>query len=151
MDKRAIFAVALAAVASFLTGPVFAQETKQETKKTSGQAMVSPVTQDQLNAADKNANSFLLTNGNYAQTRFHPARQIGRDNVKNLHVAWIFQTEVKESLETSPIVVDGVMFVTTSFSHVYALDAKTGQQLWHYHHKMGPITPYSRGPHHRGV
>ena len=74
MDKRAIFVVALAGIAGFLTGPVFAQEVKQEAKKTSGQAMVSPMTQDRLNAADKNANSFLLTNGNYAQTRFHPAR-----------------------------------------------------------------------------
>jgi alcohol dehydrogenase (cytochrome c) len=65
------------------------------------------VTQQQLNAADKNATNFLLTNGNYAQTRFHPARQIDRGDVKNLHIAWIFQTDVKKSLETSPIVVDG--------------------------------------------
>src|SRR6266403_511442 len=151
MDKRAIFVVTLAAVASFLTGPVFAQETKQETKKTSGQAMVSPMTQDRLNAAGKSASNFLLTNGNYAQTRFHPAKQISRDNVKNLHVAWIFQTEVKESLETSPIVIDGVMYVTTSFSHVYALDAKTGAEIWHYKHKMGPVTTYCCGPNNRGL
>src|SRR6267142_3192392 len=151
MGKRSIVAAALAGAASLLLGPVFAQETKQETKKTSGQAMVSPMTQDRLNTGDKNANGFLLTNGNYAQTRFHPARQIGRDNVKNLHVAWIFQTEVKESLETSPIVVDGVMYVTTSFSHVYALDAKTGAELWHYKHAMGPITTYCCGPNNRGV
>ena len=115
------------------------------------EAKISPVTQDQLNAADKNATNFLLTNGDYAQTRFHPAKQINRDNVKKLHVAWIFQTQVKESLETSPIVVDGVMYVTTSFSHVYAIDAKTGEQLWHYSHKMGPITTYCCGPNNRGV
>src|SRR6478672_6586606 len=151
MGKRAIFAAALAGAASLLMAPVFAQETKQETKKTSGQAMVSPMTQDRLNTADKNANGFLLTNGNYAQTRFHPARQIGRDNVKNLRVAWIFQTDVKESLETSPIVIDGVMYVTTSFSHVYARDAKTGAEIWHYKHKMGPVTTYCCGPNNRGV
>ena len=115
------------------------------------EAKVSPVTQSQLDAADKNETNFLLTNGNYAQTRFHPAKQINRDNVKNLHVAWIFQAEVKESLETSPIVVDGVMYVTTSFSHVYAIDAKTGEQLWHYSHKMGPVTTYCCGPNNRGV
>jgi len=115
------------------------------------EAKISPVTQDQLNAADKNATNFLLTNGNYAQTRFHPAKQINRGNVKNLHVAWIFQTQVKESLETSPIVVDGVMYVTTSFSHVYAIDAKTGDQHWHYSHKMGPVTTYCCGPNNRGV
>src|ERR1700716_271658 len=151
MGRPAILAAVLYGVAGLLIGPAGAQETKQETKPASGQAMVSPVTQQQLDAADKSVNNFLLTNGNYAQTRFHPARQIGRNNVKNLHVAWIFQTDVKESLETSPIVVDGVMFVTTSFSHVYALDAKTGVQLWHYNHKMGLVTTYCCGPNNRGV
>ena len=87
----------------------------------------------------------------YAQTRFHPAKQINGNNVKNLHVAWIFQTDVKESLETSPIVVNGVMFVTTSYSHVCAVDARTGRELWHYNHKMGPITTYCCGPNNRGV
>src|SRR3984893_4827999 len=151
MGKRSILAAALAGVAGILIGPVTAQEVKQDAKSVSGTARVSPVTQSQLNAADKSVSNFLLTNGNYAQTRFHPARQILRDNVKNLHVAWIFQTDVKESLETSPIVVDGVMYVTTSFSHVYALDAKTGAQLWHYNHKMGLVTTYCCGPNNRGV
>jgi len=148
MDRSSVLCTAAwLGVAGLLAGPAIAQETKQEAKSTSGQAKVEPVTQQQLNAADKNVNNFLLTNGNYAQTRFHPAKQIERNNVKNLHVAWIFQTDVKESLETSPIVVDGVMYVTTSFSHVYALDAKTGAQLWHYNHKMGPITTFCCGPH----
>jgi alcohol dehydrogenase (cytochrome c) len=151
MNRSPIICAAIFGMAGLLAGPVSAQETKQETKSTSGQAMVSPVTQAQLNAADKDGKNFLLTNGNYAQTRFYPAKQIDRDNVKNLHVAWIFQTDVKESLETSPIVVDGVMYVTTSFSHVYALDAKTGAQLWHYNHKMGLVTTYCCGPNNRGV
>ena len=145
----AAFAVMIGA--GLLSGVAIGQEVKQDQKSIQGNANVPPVTQEQLNAADKNANDFLLTNGNYAQTRFYPGKQISRDNVKNLHVAWIFQTDVKELLETSPIVVDGVMFVTTSFSHVYALDAKTGQQLWHYAHKMGPITVYCCGPNNRGV
>src|SRR5258708_8929103 len=112
MGKRAIFAAALAGVASFLIGPVFAQETKQETKKTSSQATVSPVTQDQLNTADKNAKNFLLTNVNYAHTRFHPARQIGRDNLKNIHFAWIFQPEAQEYLQTSSILLHVVFSVS---------------------------------------
>jgi alcohol dehydrogenase (cytochrome c) len=151
MNRFSIVCAALFGVAGLLAGSSSAQETKQEAKPASGQAKVAPVTQQQLNAADKNVNNFLLTNGNYAQTRFHLAKQIDRDNVKNLHVAWIFQTDVKESLETSPIVVDGVMYVTTSFSHVYALDAKTGEQLWHYNHKMGLVTTYCCGPNNRGV
>jgi len=138
-------------VAGLFNGSAGAQEVKQDAKSAQGQANISPVTQEQLNAADKNASNFLLTNANYAQTRFHPAKQIDRDSVKNLHVAWIFQTDVKESMETSPIIVDGVMYVTTSFSHVYALDAKTGEQLWHYNHKMGLVTTYCCGPNNRGV
>jgi alcohol dehydrogenase (cytochrome c) len=47
-------------------------------------------------------------------------------------------------METSPIVVNGVMYVTTSFSHVYALDAKTGEELWHYKHKLGRSRPLLR-------
>jgi alcohol dehydrogenase (cytochrome c) len=151
MGKYAFKGAALLGVAGLLTTLASAQEVKQDAKSASGNATISPVTQDQLNKADTSASNFLLTNGNYAQTRFYPAKQIDRNNVKNLHVAWIFQTDVKESLETSPIVVDGVMYVTTSFSHVYALDAKTGVQLWHYNHKMGPITTYCCGPNNRGV
>src|SRR3984885_12802216 len=151
MGRYAFTGAALLCVAGFLTTPVSAQEVKQDAKSASGNATISPVTQDQLDKADKSASNFLLTNGNYAQTRFYPAKQIDRDNVKNLHVAWIFQTDVKESLETSPIVVNGVMFVTTSFSHVYALDAKTGEELWHYKHALGPITTYCCGPNNRGV
>src|ERR1700688_398104 len=151
MNRFSIVCVALLGVAGLLTASVSAQETKQEAKSASGQAKGSPVTQQQLNSADKNATNILLTNGNYTQPRFHPAKQIDRDSVKRLHVAWIFQTDVKESMETSPIVVDGVMYVTTSFSHVYALDAKTGAQLWHYNHKVGLVTTYCCGPNNRGV
>jgi alcohol dehydrogenase (cytochrome c) len=151
MNRYSIAYATLFGLGCLLAGPSHAQEVKQDIWSVSREAKVSPVTQAQLDAADKNTTNFLLTNGNYAQTRFHPAKQINRDNVKKLHVAWIFQTDVKESLETSPIVVDGVMFVTTSFSHVYALDAKTGEMLWHYNHKMGPVTTYCCGPNNRGV
>ena len=54
-------------------------------------------------------------------------------------------------METTPIVVGGVMYVTTSFNHVYAINAKTGEEYWHYKHKMGPVTTYCCGPNNRGV
>ena len=109
------------------------------------------VTQDMLNRAAGDGNNFLHTNGNYEQTRYYPARQINVGNVHKLRPAWIFQTEVVESLETSPIVVNGTMYITTSYSHVYALDAATGEEIWHYKHKMGPITTFCCGPNNRGV
>ena len=109
------------------------------------------VTQDLLNRAAGDGNNFLLTNGDYWQSRYYPNKRINTSNVSRLHPAWVFQTEVKESLETSPIVVNGVMYVTTSYSHVYALNARTGEELWHYKHKLGPITTYCCGPNNRGV
>ena len=114
-------------------------------------APATPVTQEQLNAAAGDENNFLHTNGNYDQTRYYPGKQINTSNVGKLHPAWIFKTEVKESQETTPIVVNGVMYVTTSFDHVYALNAKTGEEYWHYTHAMGPITTYCCGPNNRGV
>lgn len=112
---------------------------------------MSLVTQDMLDHAYGDSNNFLHTNGNYAQTRYYPARQINTSNVKDLKRAWSFKMEVVESLETTPIVVNGVMFVTSSFNHVYALNAETGEEIWHYTHEMGPITTYCCGPNNRGV
>jgi alcohol dehydrogenase (cytochrome c) len=109
------------------------------------------VTQDLLNRAAGDGNNFLHTNGNYKQTRYYPNRQINTGNVTKLRPAWLFQTEVKETMETTPIVVNGIMYITTAFDHVYALDARTGEELWHYKHKMGPITVFCCGPNNRGV
>jgi len=127
------------------------QEVKNAASSTSATAEVTPVSQQQLDNAAKDSSNFLATNDNYAQSRFYPNDQINRNNVAHLHPAWIFTTEVKESLETSPIIVNGVMYVTTSFSHVYAIDAKTGQQIWHFKPKLGPITTFCCGPNNRGV
>src|SRR5204863_190804 len=81
----------------------------------------------------------------------YPATQIGVSNVDKLKTQFTFQTAVLESMETSPLVVNGVMFLTTSFNHVYAIDAVTGREFWHYKHKMGPITTFCCGPNNRGV
>ncbi len=109
------------------------------------------VSQAQLNGADRQAADWLHTNGGYAQTRFYPGKQINAGNVSKLRPAFTFQTEVNESMETAPIVVDGIMYMTTSYNHVYALDAETGKAFWHYKHKMGPITTFCCGPNNRGV
>ena len=109
------------------------------------------VSQAQLSAADKDGNNFLHTNANYANSRYYPAKQINTSNVASLRPAFTFQTEVLESMETAPVVVDGTMYITTSYNHVYAIDPVTGKQKWHYKHKMGPVTTYCCGPNNRGV
>jgi alcohol dehydrogenase (cytochrome c) len=114
-------------------------------------AVLQPVTQQELDGAARNAADWLHSNGSYAQTRYYPGSQINKTNVARLKPAFIFQTAVNESMETAPIVSHGVMFITTSFNHVYAVDAVTGKEYWHYKHKMGPITTFCCGPNNRGV
>jgi PQQ-dependent dehydrogenase (methanol/ethanol family) len=132
-------------------GGARAEEASPAPQAAARPAPAQNVTQEMLDRAAGDARNFLHTNGDYNQQRFHAANQITRSNVRRLRPAWIFQTEVKESLETSPIVVNNVMYVTTSFSHVYALNAQTGEEYWHYKHNMGPITTYCCGPNNRGV
>ena len=144
---RGRLAIGAAAAVLCIANPVVAQETDNTTLF----GDMSTVTQDMLNFAAGDGNNFLHTNGNYEQTRFYPSRQINADNVKNLRPAWIFQTEIVETMETTPIVVNGIMYATTAFSHVYALNAETGEQIWHYRHKMGPIATFCCGPNNRGV
>ncbi|MGA8785668.1 MAG: PQQ-binding-like beta-propeller repeat protein [Polaromonas sp.] len=134
-------------------GAAHSQEIQGQKGKSSGPAAINTVnvSQAQLSNAGKQDKDWLHTNGDYTQTRFYPGRQINTSNVKNLRPEFSFQTEVRESMETAPIVVDGVMYMTTSYNHVYALDATTGKEFWHYKHKMGPFTTFCCGPNNRGV
>ena len=128
----------------------------QEVKPAPGAAVAGvpkniSVTQQQLTGAAGQAANWLHTNGNYGQTRYFPGKDINTGNVSKLKVAFAFQTEVVESMETAPIVVNGVMYLTTSFNHVYAINAVSGKEFWHYKHKMGPVTTFCCGPNNRGV
>ena len=145
--------VSAIAGALMLAATASAQEVQQSPASRTAKPSVTPgnVTQEMLDRAASDRNNFLHTNGDYTQKRFSPNTQITPANVGKLRVAWIFQTDVRESMETSPIIVNGVMYVTTSFSHVYALNAQTGEELWHYKHSLGPITTYCCGPNNRGV
>lgn len=142
--------VALATLASAAAG---AQEIQggQGIKPIPMSSSLVPVTQAMLDASLKDNKNWLHPNGSYEQTRFYPADAINTTNVAQLRPAFVFQTEVVESMETAPIVVNGVMFLTTAFNHVYAVNAATGEQYWHYKHSMGPVTTFCCGPNNKGV
>ena len=118
------------------------------TKTLSG---VTSITQAMLDGAAAQTKNWIHSNGGYDQTRFYKGDQINAGNVGKLKPAFVFQTAVLESMETAPIVVDGVMFLTTSFNHVYAIDAATGEEFWHYKQKLGPIVTVCCGNNNRGV
>ncbi|MGS0743599.1 outer membrane protein assembly factor BamB family protein [Glaciimonas sp. GG7] len=144
-------ALAVCVIAS--SGIGYAQETQGGAgiKPVPMSKALVPVSQAMLDGAAKDSKNFLHTNGDYAQTRFYPASQINSKNVATLKPKFVFQTAMIESMETAPIVVNGVMFLTTSYNYVYAIDAVTGQEFWHYKHKMGPVTTFCCGPNNRGV
>ena len=68
----------------------------------------------------------------YSEQRYSPLDKINTSNVGNLGLAWSFELSTNRGVETTPIVVDGVMYVTSAWSLVYALDAKTGELKWKY-------------------
>jgi quinohemoprotein ethanol dehydrogenase len=94
-----------------------------------------------LSNADKFTGDWITHGRNYSETRFSPLNQINAGNVKNLGLAWSMDTETTRGLEATPIVVDGVMYTTASWSVVFALDARTGKLLW----KWDPQVPRQSG------
>jgi len=76
--------------------------------------------------------NWLIHGGSWKEQRFSRLDQINVDTIANLKPAWFIDYDTNRGQESTPIVVDGVMFVTTAWSKVYALDAKTGKQLWYY-------------------
>ena len=86
----------------------------------------------------------------YNNQRFSPLKQINTDNITQLKLAWKYKTGKKATFQTSPIMVDGVMYITTPFNDVIALDAATGKQIWHYQHQLKHkdfcCGPANRGP-----
>ncbi|MEQ1866092.1 MAG: PQQ-dependent dehydrogenase, methanol/ethanol family [Micropepsaceae bacterium] len=82
--------------------------------------------------ADAEPENWLAHGRTYGEQRYSPLDKIKADNVKNLGLAWTYETGTIRGLEASPIVVDGIMFATGSWSKVYALDAKSGEELWTY-------------------
>jgi quinohemoprotein ethanol dehydrogenase len=85
-----------------------------------------------LKAAGNDGKEWLTYGGNYAETRFSPLKQITTDNVKELGVAWSFDTDSFRGLEGTPLVHDGIIYGTRPWSSVFAVDARTGKSLWDY-------------------
>ncbi len=92
---------------------------------------------DRLRADEANGDDWLSYSGGYRSERFSPLSQVDRDNVARLKVIWAYQmqpTDVPGAglQESTPLVADGILYLTESPSSVSALDARTGRLLWHW-------------------
>ncbi len=75
---------------------------------------------------------WLTYAGNNAAWRYSELAQIDTANVAKLTPKWMFQTRVPGNMETSPLVRDGLMYFTAPSNHAFALDLRTGKEIWHY-------------------
>lgn len=78
----------------------------------------------------------------YAETRFSKLDQINTGNVKNLGLAWSYDLGSKRGVEATPLVVDGIMYVTASWSVVHAIDVRSGKKIWTYDPKVPKALGY---------
>lgn len=87
---------------------------------------------------------------NYENHRFSDLKQITTENADQLELAWTYKTGIKKTFQTSPIVIDGVMYITTPLNDVVSIDALTGKEIWRYKHDLQGdkfcCGPANRGP-----
>ncbi len=90
---------------------------------------------DAYTAASGDSSNWVLPAHDYSGNRYIAKSDIGPDNVAKLTKVWSTKVDARGPLETSPIVWNGTMYVTSSHNDVYALDAKTGAVKWHFPYK----------------
>ena len=98
----------------------------------------SPVTSERLLNAAKEGHNWLMYGGDYFSHRYSPLTQITPANVKSLNLTWAYQSPLTGSWQATPIVVDGIMYLTQRPNDVLALDAATGRVFWHYRSHQRP-------------
>ena len=95
------------------------------------------VTSERLLNASNEPGQWMTVGGNYEELHYSKLRQITTENVNRLGLAWYADYDTNLSQQGTPLYVDGVIYVSTAWSKVYAYDAKNGAQLWQY----DPKTP----------
>lgn len=96
----------------------------------------SQINFDRLKNAQSEAESWLTYSRDYNSFRHSPLKQINTSNVSKLRPAWVYQIQEPGWIECSPVVADGVMYITEPVSTVSALDVRTGRRLWTYKPNM---------------
>ena len=99
------------------------------------------ISHERIVQADLEPENWMAHGRTFDEQRFSPLNQIDSKNIQDLGIDWYFTTDTNRGHEASPIVVDGVMFLTSAWSVVYALDATNGEMLWKY----DPLVPKEWG------
>ncbi len=109
------------------------------------------ITWDRLANANAEPHNWLMYSGANNGWRHSPLTQITPSNAKDLEMKWVFQVDSTEKLESSPLVVDGVMYITQPPNDIIALDATTGRIFWIYQYRVAPDARVCCGRINRGL
>jgi alcohol dehydrogenase (cytochrome c) len=113
--------------------------------------LAQPVPFERIVNAKAEPQNWLTYWGDYGAQRYRTLNQINTVNVKNLRIDWIFQTGQAGAFETVPLVVDGIMYLTAANGFAYALDARSGRQLWQYKYPIPDNAKLCCGTVNRGL
>jgi alcohol dehydrogenase (cytochrome c) len=109
--------------------------------------------QDLMNGLS-NPSRWLQYSGDYSGRRYSPLKQITPDNVNRLAAQWTFQAEgmiIGRGFESTPLMMDGVLYITGNNNYAWAIDARTGRQIWRYRRVLPPGLTYGgSNPSNRG-
>ncbi len=94
------------------------------------------VTFERLLNSSSEPQNWLTYSGDYAGTRFSPLDRVNTANVHSLTAKWVYQTAATGKFETTPLVVDGILYATAQDDRAFALDARTGRPIWLYQHQL---------------
>ena len=94
------------------------------------------VTFERLLNSGKEPQNWMTYSGDYSGRRFSPLDQINTTNARTLVAKWVYQTGATGKLETTPLVVDGILYATAQDDRAFALDARTGRPIWMYQHQL---------------
>lgn len=97
-----------------------------------GAASAAPVDAARIAKAADNHSEWLTHGRTYSEQRFSPLAKINPSTVQDLELAWYFDLDTKRGQEATPLVVDGTMYFTSSWSKVFAVDARTGREKWRF-------------------
>ena len=94
------------------------------------------VTSQRLLDASKGVTQWITYGGDHSEQRFSALKQIDASNVGQLGLSWFADYDTNLDVHGTPLYVDGVLYASTAWNKLYAFDAKTGKQLWHYNARV---------------
>src|SRR5215472_2651030 len=137
-DTVTTSALAFGAAILFVTGcGLQSQKSAKEAKQRQG-VMKAAVDGARIENAEREPGNWMSYGRTYSEQRFSPLKQINDQNASQLGLAWHFDLDTRRGQEATALVIDGVMYFTSAWSKVFALNAATGAKLWSYDPKVPP-------------